>query len=172
MPAENAHITLASHDAHFACFLSHKPEFHDWTATAAFYAAVHVVEALFACDDRHGHSHERREGMLKRDPAFNPLFRHYAPLLHTSLLARYLEGRRHSGRVQSSFAEYLSPNEVSEVMLRKHLVGVGQAAIELQRLSRDSTAAVERMIAELKNDTFRDPTPPGRRLPKRPLDGQ
>lgn len=52
-----AHITQAKHNERCANYLlENAPEFRDWAITAAFYAAVHLVEACFTSRHDIGHT--------------------------------------------------------------------------------------------------------------------
>lgn len=52
-----AHITQAKHNERCANYLlENAPEFGDWAITAAFYAAVHLVEACFTSQRDIGHT--------------------------------------------------------------------------------------------------------------------
>lgn len=62
--------------------------FPDWTATVAFYKAVHLVEMLFAHDKRSSSgSHTTRNQVLKRD--YPALWSQYQPLYNFSRQSRY-----------------------------------------------------------------------------------
>lgn len=51
------HVRQAAHNEACAKFLLHdKPEYRDWAITAAFYSAVHLVEACFSTMQEIGHT--------------------------------------------------------------------------------------------------------------------
>ena len=106
-----------------------------WIATAAFYKAVHIVEAVFANDPsiRHTSSHGEREQQLKRQRKYESICRHFLPLFRASINARYLP----SGR---SFDDFLSPTAVFEKLVKHHLHQVEESARQFllnpQRLAR------------------------------------
>ena len=54
MAAKEVHVAQARHNEELAAKLVDDPPFHDWGVTAAFYAAIHFVEAwLFDRPERH-----------------------------------------------------------------------------------------------------------------------
>ena len=42
----------------------------EWTATVAFYQALHLIEAVFAADGHHRGSHDDRLDLLKKEPRY------------------------------------------------------------------------------------------------------
>ncbi|MBP8972983.1 MAG: hypothetical protein KBH93_03840 [Anaerolineae bacterium] len=57
-----SHIEQARHNEECANFLlENAPEFRDWAITAAFYAAVHLVEACFTSRRDIGHTETARD---------------------------------------------------------------------------------------------------------------
>lgn len=61
--------------------------FHEWTAIAIFYKAVHLVEMMFAQSGVHSQTHqERNESLRDNHP---DLYREFHPLFNFSLMARY-----------------------------------------------------------------------------------
>lgn len=120
VPSEKAHADKTVHNVAFVCFLDGHPRFHDWTATGAFYAAVHAAEALFAArpqSPRHGANHEEREYLLKTERRYGKIWRHYRPLHQAATVARYLKN-------VETFAEFLPPREVRSTLLKHHLASL------------------------------------------------
>lgn len=86
MATESEHLQKAQHIQDFLDSINVN-SFPDWYATAAFYKAVHLVEALCR---RRGHatgSHLRRNTLLKR--RYPAIWRDYRPLWAFSRTARY-----------------------------------------------------------------------------------
>ena len=57
--------------------------------------------------------------MLKGEPRYQHIYKHYRPLWAASVVARYLENPR--GDSFRSFADYLSPQDVQQKMIGHHL---------------------------------------------------
>ena len=109
----------------------------EWVATIAFYKAVHVVEAVFDAHlKQHSHGHDSRIETLK-SPIFHALFTPYRPLFGASLVARYLEdssSRKFDDKPTAttsfhSFANYLTPQEVVEKLVKKRLYTLEQESL-------------------------------------------
>jgi len=123
MPNEIEHIQQALHNIRVIDYLRVKPDFCDWTATVTFYAALHIVEAVFFHNEtqsnrRHGHNHETREEILKDTTGYRNMYQHYRPLLSASLIARYL---RYSNGKGSSFQQYMSAEDVEQKLVKHRL---------------------------------------------------
>lgn len=140
MPTESAHADLAVHNVGLVCHLRSQAEYHDWVAVACFYAALHVVEALFARQrpPAHGQSHERRELMLKREHRYSHIYKHYRPLQGIATVARYLEdpgtgadrGPRALAPLQT-FSDYMSRDDVLTTAVGHHLLSILKSARDL-----------------------------------------
>ncbi|MDP2982350.1 MAG: hypothetical protein Q8O92_03350 [Candidatus Latescibacter sp.] len=129
MPDESVHILLAKHNQDLINhLLENKSQFHDWITIAAFYKALHIVEALFFNDPeiRHGQNHENRDRFLKTNNKYKNIYIHYRPLWAAATIARYLEGPRTS--TVNSFSEYMSPDDVISIILNNHLLQVEKSA--------------------------------------------
>jgi hypothetical protein len=61
--------------------------FPDRAVTVCFYKALHLVEMLFAANQRHSDSHWARHDVLKRD--YTSIWKAYRPLYAISRYARY-----------------------------------------------------------------------------------
>ncbi len=96
-----SHVDQAKHNEECANFLLNKaPEFRDWAVTAAFYAAVHCVEACFSSRSDIGHTEtapdrgKTQEHVYRlkkvRTLAGSRAFRSYQKLFNASLDVRYL----------------------------------------------------------------------------------
>ncbi len=121
MASKEAHLALANRNQAVLEYLLQQPDCcAEWIVTVAFYKALHLVEALFAHDGKgHGHSHEQRDRMLKGEPRYRHIYKHYRPLWAASVVARYLENPW--GDSFRSFADYLSPQDVQQKMVGHHL---------------------------------------------------
>lgn len=87
MAMESEHREQARHNADFLRAIDGS-QFPDWVVTVAFYRAVHLVEMLFARDNRPaGGSHIGRNQVLKRH--YPDVWREYRPLYDLSRKARY-----------------------------------------------------------------------------------
>ncbi len=140
MPTEKAHIDKALHNIEVVAYLNGQPDYHDWTATVCFYAALHVVEALFVLDTsiRHGINHEHREQVLKRTKRFEKVYRHYRVLQSAATVARYLNERG------DPFKAYLSPAEVCADLVKHHLLQLIRSTLNVGKgLSSTSTESLK-----------------------------
>ena len=62
MPTERSHLRQAEHNRVLIETLDPKdPRFLDWIVTAAFYAAVHFIEAWLAGINQHSSTHTDRD---------------------------------------------------------------------------------------------------------------
>ena len=123
MPSIRAHIEQAEHNRRFLQkILEIVKEFADWVAVAAFYTALHYVEALFfrykPQNQQHATNHEMRERLLKQDQRFKQVWRHYWHLWQASVVARYLQSPKGNYR---RFADYISPEKVKTTLIEYHL---------------------------------------------------
>ena len=117
MATESDHLACANRTQETIKHLLENPQVHSpWIATAAFYKALHIVEAVFANDRSIGHSsdHGAREFQLKRQRKYEHISKHYLPLSRASTTARYLVS-------VTCFDAYLSPDDVIEKLLKHHL---------------------------------------------------
>lgn len=130
MPDESTHLAIANHNQAFIeLLLPNIADFSDWITTAAFYKALHVVEAVFFNDPaiRHAADHNHRENILKRERRFSHIYKSYRILYSASLVARYLSGGH------ASFSDYLTPDQVHSLILGHHLHQVEKSALRLLR---------------------------------------
>lgn len=129
MANETDHIDCANRTQKtLAHLLSDKAVHSPWIATLAFYKAVHIVEAVFFNDRSivHTSHHSDRELALKRTRKYEHIYRNYGPLYRGSQNARYLSGCR-------NFDDYLSPDEVIEILLKNHLKQIENSARKFLR---------------------------------------
>ncbi len=86
MGTEEKHIAKARANERFMESIT--DEYPDWIAVAAFYAAVHWVEAGFRAQGLHNsNKHKHRNDRLKHK--FPAVWAEYKPLWNISKLARY-----------------------------------------------------------------------------------
>lgn len=97
MATREAHIDQAKHNRNFAKqLLQVAPEFRDWAVIAAFYAAVHYVEACFyevpaiKHSDHRANPHNFRKVELAKCSS-KELYLHYNLLFEAAHKARYLQ---------------------------------------------------------------------------------
>jgi hypothetical protein len=86
MATEHEHRRQADHNQAFLDSID-AARFPDWTTTAAFYKAVHLVQALFAASGHQCRSHSSRNKLLRLK--FATVWKQYHPLYSFSRLARY-----------------------------------------------------------------------------------
>ena len=117
MASENEHLECANRTHKtIEHLLADKNAHSPWVAIAAFYKALHIVEAVFANDRsvRNTSNHDEREHALKSARKYQHIYEHYSPLKRASLNARYLSE-------VSQFDCYLSPDDVVAKLLKHHL---------------------------------------------------
>lgn len=117
MATASEHIEFANRTQKTIAHLLQNSDVHSpWIAIAAFYKAVHIVEAVFASHKERSHStsHDDREAKLKRHRRYEKIYRHYSPLKSAATNARYLVGCQR-------FDQYLTPQQVIDKLLKHHL---------------------------------------------------
>lgn len=127
MASEQEHIELANRNHDALCVLLKSSDEHpEWIATIAFYKALQIIEATFAFKGLgHGHGHSARLQVLQNPTnGYASLCRHYEALLEASEVARYLGSRSTPASGYSSFASYMSMEDVRETLLGKRLMNV------------------------------------------------
>lgn len=134
MASESSHLDWANRTQQTISHLLQRPRVNSpWIAIAAFYKALHLVEATFANDPAIGHTadHGSRAEWLKKARRYVQIYKHYHPLQDASYVARYLT---------RPFDEYLSPDEVVAILLKHHLVQLEKSAVKFlsqpERLQR------------------------------------
>lgn len=78
--AKSAQLTLQAADL---------PEHADWIVIAAFYQALHWVDAFFALDNYHPGGHGRRKNAIYRHEDLRPIRDSYTKFYDASITARY-----------------------------------------------------------------------------------
>lgn len=117
MAKEHDHIECANRTQRtIGHLLTDKATNSPWIATAAFYKAVHVAEAVFSNDSAIGHTsdHDQREQALKSARMYEHIYKNYSPLKRASTNARYLSECK-------VFDDYMSPDTVVATLLKHHL---------------------------------------------------
>jgi hypothetical protein len=143
MATEADHISLANknHDA-LLHLLPSVEQFPEWVTVIAFYKAVQIVEAVF--EHRYGrccHGHQRRLDALK-SRGHKELHRHYRVLWGASSVARYLYNTT-TDESYTSFASYLSADQIRTAILKRRLAGIECEAVGL--LSEDCRKQLKRL---------------------------
>ncbi len=130
MPDRGAHLKLADHNLDALRYVAARIEdFPDWVCTIAFYRAVHLVEALLDHDGvGHSATHKSRQRVLKRNPRYREIYKHYRPLRAASEIARYMVG---DGREYAEFTDYLSPEQVRSEVLDHRLEKLNRSVSRL-----------------------------------------
>ncbi len=98
MPQYDSHLIQAQRNLRFleattGCF-DIVSEYLEWYITIKFYAALHLVDAVFSTTNIHPNDHKaRNDGIFKVKKLFtNECARRYLDLYNISLKARYLQG--------------------------------------------------------------------------------
>ena len=155
MPNERSHLSLANHNQDLLDrLLAEVDQFPDWTTTVAFYKALHVVEAAFACENpaRHGVNHSTREHLLKNDRRYEHIYRHYRPLFAASMVARYMQDN------QTDFTKYMTPSDVVEKLVKHRLHEVEKSVLKKLR-NPDQLVTIASRLAEADEDDNRADAP-------------
>lgn len=127
MPRDSEHIDLATHNIETSFYLfSGGSKYCDWTATTAFYAALHIIDAILFKhhNKKHGQTHGVREAILKAK-SYQHIYKHYRELSSASKIARYLtDGSGHS----VVFEDYMSQSTVKDILIKHHLQQIIKSA--------------------------------------------
>jgi len=123
-----SHIEQAKHNEKCAVFLiDTAPKYRDWAITAAFYAAVHLVEACFTTQKAIGHTEsapdrgnqEKHSYRIKKIRHLAPdAYKSYKRLFDASYNVRYLNNSGSHGL--TSAAQYYSEATVRK-LVKEHL---------------------------------------------------
>lgn len=130
MASASDHIALANRNQEALTHLlvEHK-RFSEWITSIAFYKALHVIDAMLDEDDSPmPHDHRRRAEILKSDPRFDNVYKHYHALWNASCIARYMSDLKHVEF--RTFADYLPPDDVPSQMVRHRLHQVEESALK------------------------------------------
>ncbi len=118
MATKEEHRAKWQHNRRFLATIQ-APQYSDWMATVAFYAAVHCVEVLLAKDGiSHPMTHEGRNECLKRQNRYKKIWENYRPLYEASIVARYLsfQSQKHP-----SFDQWITPEQVRTQLIDTYL---------------------------------------------------
>lgn len=90
MPSKSQHIEIAQQNEQFfaALNLSSGPA-RGWASTAAFYAALHYVEAFFWTKAKHSADHRTRDNNLVQYTETMAIYNQFCELKNISTRARY-----------------------------------------------------------------------------------
>jgi len=134
------HIALANRNQEALSYLLvEHARFPEWITTIAFYKALHVVDAMLEEDEAPmPNDHKRRAAILKSDPRYDNVYRHYHVLSNASSIARYLSDLRHTEF--RSFADFLKADQVPATIVRHRLHQLEESAIKL--MPKNSKALV------------------------------
>lgn len=96
MPSRDEHLWQARHNDALIAHLQQEPDnpYQDWCVTAAFYSAVHLVEAYLATRQRHSADHAERDFVIRYESSLSPIRNSYRRLKNASIVARYGTGWR------------------------------------------------------------------------------
>lgn len=115
MPTLDNHLFQWRHNRTFLSTIS--LDYHDWIITAAFYTALHAVDAVLAFDNVTVTNHEGRNRILGMTNRYEKINNSYWPLYNLSRTVRYLAKPQvwvPANRVQKEVIErYLYPIERS-----------------------------------------------------------
>ncbi|MEI6541845.1 MAG: hypothetical protein WCO86_20315 [Planctomycetota bacterium] len=132
MPNKDSHLRIVHENTAAINWVRQaQPPMPQWVVTIAFYKALHIIEAVFAADKkspiRHADDHAQRNDVLRREPRYSHLWKHYRPLWNDSLIARYLQGNTGTD-TYSGFADYMPLIEVEKKHLNHNLVQIVRTA--------------------------------------------
>ncbi len=129
MPEALAHIKQANRNQKaIDHLLTAEDELPEWVTCVAFYKALHLVEAAFACDSQapkqHTCEHTTRNSILRSNNRYKTICKHYLSLHRASLIARYLHdhGKRHR-----SFPDHMDLEKVKSEILGHRLKQIENA---------------------------------------------
>lgn len=130
MAKASDHIHLANRNQEALDFLiGAEPRFPEWTATVAFYKAVHIVEAVFAVQCIEASTdHWERLHKLKSNRRFEKMHEHFRPMFNVSLIARYLSDL--GGTAYKTFTDYLPADQVKPKIVRHRLHRLEESAVK------------------------------------------
>jgi ABC-type anion transport system duplicated permease subunit len=107
MPREDQHRDRAERNEKFAESLDQSQPIHEnWAVVAAFYAALHYVQAYFSRYSVEAATHDERFEQIKRDAKLRNVFIQYKYLYTLSRTARY----QCSGLPAAAYSKEAKPN--------------------------------------------------------------
>lgn len=125
MPSEKAHLEAFRKHIVVLDYLRRDVQLcSEWIAVVAFYAAVHLVEAIFAKSDFHSSDHRTRLGRLKSDKKYKCLFHPFRHLKTASEIARYLGVGGGDSQAYQCFSDYMTPQDVESTLVKGHLATI------------------------------------------------
>lgn len=148
MATETNHIECANRTQQtIRHLLSDLATHSPWIATAAFYKALHIVEAVFSNDRaiQHTSNHGERDEAIKTTRKYHHLYRHYTPLYWASQNARYL-------LKCENFDDYMPLDDVPRKLLKHHL-------LQLEKSARKFLSSPELLVGI--ETAFGGPSPSG-----------
>jgi hypothetical protein len=90
VPNKTQHLQIAQHNEQFFGNLDlASPPARGWAATAAFYAALHYVEAFFGTRSKHSADHRTRDNNMVQHPETMAIYDQFCELKNISTRARY-----------------------------------------------------------------------------------
>jgi len=125
------HLKKAEHNVRFLLTIS--DDYADWLATAAFYAAVHYLEAMFAEQGIHSRDHEGRKAFVRRN--YPSLKKAYNALYNAALDSRY-ESEEHS----------LPAGEVRQELIARRLRHIQSYVLSHSQFCRENAAIEPRTL--------------------------
>ena len=140
MPSVDAHLRAA--ETHVAAYESMTDGFAGWKAVMLFYAAVHYVEAVFACSDTHFSLHcDRENELMKKHRA---IWAQYLRLRNESEKARYLAPRHLAHAPDQEWRKLsfaLTDNDVKVALYEKRLKAIIDYCMPIIKVYQQKTAA-------------------------------
>ncbi len=133
MATKAAHLQLVNVNQSALSHLAEDIEdFPEWVTIIAFYKALHLIEAVFATDERVRHTSDHRTRMrtLKQYRKYEQMYRHFRPLKAASEVARYLSDNE-SRSSYSSFRDYMPPKVVESEIIGHRLRRIERSADRL-----------------------------------------
>lgn len=131
MGTQAEHRVKWAHNREFLGTIEEK--YCDWMVTAAFYAAVHAVETLFAFDGVGNHtSHMDRNQTLKTINRYRKIWQHFRPLWGAAQTSRY----------ECTSTSWIPVEDVKRRLVGVHLYGVEASVLKLTK-SADSLDQIE-----------------------------
>jgi hypothetical protein len=90
VPNKTQHLQIAQHNEQFFGHLDlASPPSRGWGSTAAFYAALHYVEAFFGTKARHSADHRTRDNNMVQYTETMAIYDQFCELKNISTRARY-----------------------------------------------------------------------------------
>ncbi len=116
MPSSQQHKEKSRENRVFLDFLIANNGPPEWIAVVAFYSALHAIERLSACDNRHYQKHQDRLAYLTGHKKHRAIHRDFAILFDASLVARY--------GTPNAFKQAFPGNTVVDVLVNSCLVAI------------------------------------------------